>query len=199
LKRGLDIAIAGSMLIILAPVMLMIAALIFFTMGWPIFYAGERVGFNGIFFRCYKFRTMVRNAKDKLAAYLENNPEAASEWRLTQKLKDDPRVTPLGKILRKSSLDELPQLINALRGDMTCVGPRPVTASELHRYGKSARHYLRTRPGLTGLWQVSGRSNTTYRYRVVLDRAYVASWSVWSDLRILLRTAPALFRFRDSA
>ncbi len=198
-KRGLDIAIASSMLLILAPVMLMTAALIYLTMGRPIFYADERIGFNRTAFRCYKFRTMVKNAKDKLTAYLENNPEAAAEWRLTQKLKDDPRITPLGKLLRKSSLDELPQLMNALRGDMTCVGPRPVTVGELARYGASARYYIRTRPGLTGLWQVSGRSNTSYRYRVVLDRSYVTSWSVWSDISILLRTAPALLRFRDSA
>ncbi len=199
MKRALDIAIAGSMLLILAPVMLMTAALIYLTMGRPIFYADERVGFNRSVFRCYKFRTMVRNAKDKLAAYLENNPEAAFEWRLTQKLKDDPRVTPLGKLLRKSSLDELPQLVNALCGDMTCVGPRPVTAGELARYGASARYYVKTRPGLTGLWQVSGRSNTSYRYRVVLDRSYVTSWSIWSDIWILMRTAPAVLRFRDSA
>jgi exopolysaccharide production protein ExoY len=199
LKRGLDIVIASLMLISLAPILIMIALIIYFTMGRPIFFGHESIGYNGIPFRCYKFRTMVTDAKERLALYLANNPAAAAEWQATQKLKDDPRVTRYGQLLRKSSLDELPQLINTLRGEMTCVGPRPVTADELRRYGPSARHYLRVRPGLTGLWQVSGRSNTSYRYRVVLDRTYVTSWSISLDVQILLKTAPALFRLRDSA
>jgi exopolysaccharide production protein ExoY len=179
--------------------MLMIALIIYFTMGRPIFFAHERIGFNGVSFRCYKFRTMVKDAKERLALYLKNNPAALAEWESTQKLRDDPRVTRFGQLLRKSSLDELPQFINTLRGDMTCVGPRPVTAAELRRYGTSARHYKRVRPGLSGLWQVSGRSNTSYRYRIVLDRAYVTSWSIWLDVRILLKTASAVLRLKDSA
>lgn len=198
-KRSLDILIASLMLISLAPILIMIASIIYFTMGRPIFFAHERVGYNGIPFRCYKFRTMVTDAKQRLASYLANNPAAAAEWQATQKLKDDPRVTRFGQMLRKSSLDELPQLLNALRGEMTCVGPRPITKDELLRYGPSARYYVRVRPGLTGLWQVSGRSNTSYRYRVVLDRTYVTSWSIWLDAEILLKTAPAVFRFKDSA
>jgi exopolysaccharide production protein ExoY len=198
-KRGLDIFIASLMLISLAPILIMIALIIYFTMRRPIFFAHERIGYNGIPFRCYKFRTMVSDAKERLALYLANNPGAAAEWEATQKLKNDPRVTRFGQLLRRSSLDELPQLINTLRGEMTCVGPRPVTADELRRYGPSARHYVRVRPGLTGLWQVSGRSNTSYRYRIVLDRTYVTSWSIWLDAEILLKTAPAVFRFRDTA
>jgi exopolysaccharide production protein ExoY len=199
LKRCIDIFISVILLALLAPVMLIITMLIYCTMGRPIFFAHERIGFNGTAFSCYKFRTMVHDAKKRLDIYLENNPQACVEWRSTQKLRCDPRITPLGQLLRRSSLDELPQLINSLRGDMTCVGPRPITAEEIKRYGSSARHYLRVRPGLSGLWQISGRSNTSYRYRVVLDRAYVASWSIRLDLYILVKTAPAIFRLRDSA
>jgi exopolysaccharide production protein ExoY len=172
--------------------------MIFFTMGRPIVFVHERIGFNGVPFRCYKFRTMVKDAKERLAHYLEYNSAAQAEWESTQKLRDDPRVTLFGRLLRKSSLDELPQLINSLLGDMTCVGPRPVTALELQRYGTSARFYKRSRPGISGLWQVSGRSNTSYRYRVALDRAYVTSWSIWLDVKILLKTASVVLRFKDS-
>ena len=200
LKRGGDIFISGMLLIALAPLMLMVAFAIYVTMGRPIFFSHERVGFRGAPFRCHKFRTMVKDAKERLNHYLEDNPVALAEWKATHKLRNDPRITPFGQLLRKSSLDELPQLINILRGEMTCVGPRPVTSMELYQnYGTSARHYLRVRPGLTGLWQVSGRSNTSYRYRVALDRTYVTSWSVWLDVQILLKTGPAVFRLRDSA
>jgi exopolysaccharide production protein ExoY len=177
----------------------MISLIIYFRMGRPVFFAHERIGYNGVPIRCYKFRTMVHDAKERLEIYLANNPDALAEWRATQKLRYDPRITAFGQLLRKSSLDELPQLINTLRGEMTCVGPRPITADELKRYGPSARHYLRVRPGLSGLWQISGRSNTSYRYRIVLDRTYVTSWSIWLDVQILLRTAPAVFRLKDSA
>ncbi len=200
LKRGLDIFVSSVMLISLAPIMLMVALIIYFTMGRPIVFSHERVGFQGVRFRCYKFRTMVKDAEERLTLHLQNDRAALAEWEATQKLRKDPRITWFGQLLRKSSLDELPQLVNIFRGDMTCVGPRPVTLDELHRrYGTSARHYLRARPGLTGLWQVSGRSNTSYRYRVAIDRTYVTSWSILLDVKILLKTAPAVFRLRDSS
>jgi exopolysaccharide production protein ExoY len=198
-KRGLDILISVIMLIALGPIMLMISVVIYFTMGRPIFFAHKRIGFNGVSFHCYKFRTMVKDAKERLALYLESNPAAQAEWESTQKLRDDPRITRFGQLLRKSSLDELPQFINTLLGDMTCVGPRPITAAELQRYGTSARYYKKTRPGLSGLWQVSGRSTTSYRYRVVLDRTYVTSWSIWLDVIILLKTPLVVLRLKDSA
>jgi exopolysaccharide production protein ExoY len=200
LKRASDLLISSVMSISLAPLMIMVTLIICITMGRPIFFSHERVGFNGRRFRCYKFRTMVKDCKERLALHLRSNPEARDEWESTHKLRDDPRITGIGQLLRKSSLDELPQLINILRGDMSCVGPRPVTADELReRYGTSARHYLSARPGLTGLWQVSGRSSISYRYRIALDRTYVTSWSIWLDAKILLRTGPAIFRVRESA
>lgn len=198
-KRCFDVFVSSTLLLAMFPAMLIISALIYFTMGRPILFAHERIGFGGRPFRCIKFRTMVKDADACMASYLRENPAASKEWLEAQKLKCDPRVTPLGWFLRKSSLDELPQLLNMLRGDMTLVGPRPITTAEFKRYGSSSRYYLKVRPGLTGLWQVSGRSNTSYRYRVVLDRAYVTSWSMWLDLKILLKTVPAVFRLRDSA
>ena len=197
-KRLADIIIAVVVLISMMPILILVSFLIYLTMGRPIFFSHKRVGFNGTTFKCYKFRTMVGNAQERLAAHLRDNPRAAEEWRAYHKLKYDPRVTPLGTILRKSSLDEFPQLFNVLRGDMTCVGPRPVTTEELQRYGSSARCYMSTRPGLTGLWQVSGRSNANYDHRVALDTKYVTDWSPLLDIKILVRTIPAVFRFHES-
>ena len=199
LKRSIDIVIATILLLVLAPVLIYVAALIYLTMGRPILFSHKRVGFQGATFECYKFRTMVNNAGEKLEAYLREDPAAREEWKHYHKLKFDPRVTTLGRLLRKSSLDELPQLLNVLRGDMSCVGPRPVTIAELSRYKSSARHYLQVRPGVTGLWQVSGRSNTSYDYRVALDRTYVANWSFGLDIKILVKTLPAVLRIHESA
>ena len=199
-KRGLDIFVSVVLLIFSMPLMFMFALIIYASMGKPIIFSHERVGFRGVRFRCYKFRTMVNDAKNRLDLHLASNPDAFAEWQATYKLRNDPRITWLGKLLRKSSFDELPQLFNILRGDMTCVGPRPITIEELrNRYGQSAGHYLRVRPGLTGLWQVSGRSNTSYRYRTVLDRSYVMSWSLWLDLKILAKTTLVVFRLHESA
>ncbi len=198
-KRVLDIVICSVALVALAPLMLMIAALIYIFMGRPIVFSHERIGFNRIPFRCYKFRTMVTNSQEVLARHLAHNPEAARRWSETRKLMDDPRVTPLGQFLRKSSLDELPQLFNILKGDMSCVGPRPVVADELAKYGLSNRDYLSTRPGLTGLWQVSGRSNTTYLSRVCLDRIYCRRWSLNLDFLIMFKTIPAVLKYKDTA
>ncbi len=199
LKRALDITVASLALILLAPLLLMTALLIKVTMGGPILFAHSRVGLNGKVFRCYKFRTMVNNAEERLRRYLDQDPHVAREWQETCKLAQDPRVTFLGQILRKASIDELPQLINVLRGDMSCVGPRPVTAIELQRYGARAADYLKTRPGLTGLWQVSGRNSLSYASRVELDGLYVCNWTMLLDLAILVRTIPAILKFNQTA
>ncbi|MFL6415460.1 MAG: sugar transferase, partial [Bryobacteraceae bacterium] len=152
----------------------------------------------GKLFAAWKFRSMVVNADEALSAHLTTHPEAKAEWELTHKLKDDPRVLPVGKWLRKCSLDELPQLWNVLRGDMSLVGPRPIIPEEISRYGDAAELYKSVRPGMTGLWQVSGRSNLCYEGRVSLDEYYVKNRSVWLDLHILFRTVPTLL-FREGA
>lgn len=199
-KRVMDLIIASLALVVAAPIMLAAAVLIYLRMGRPIIFAHDRVGFGGKMFRCFKFRTMVTDAQQRLEEYLTSNPEARQMWEQQQKLKADPRVTSLGRLLRQSSIDELPQLFNILRGDMSCVGPRPVTPIELQeRYGRRARYYNRVRPGLTGLWQVSGRSSLSYRSRVALDCAYVRRCSPLLDLMILVKTLPAVMRFKDSA
>lgn len=198
-KRIVDIVISVIALIATGPLLIIIAALIYISMGRPIIFAHERVGFNKSLFRCYKFRSMVSNSQEVLAKHLANDPEAARSWAETRKLMNDPRVTSIGRFLRKSSLDEMPQLVNILKGDMSCVGPRPVVIEELAKYGISNRDYLATRPGLTGLWQVSGRSNTTYLSRVCLDRIYRRRWSLNLDFLIMVKTIPAVLRFRDTA
>lgn len=195
LKRIMDLVIATSALIVAAPVMIVVVLLIKVTAGGPAVFSHSRVGFGGKPFKCYKFRSMVTNSEEVLKAYLEANPDAGIEWEETHKIRDDPRVTPLGWMLRKSSLDELPQLFNIIRGDMSCVGPRPIVNDELKRYGDHVGEYLRTRPGLTGLWQVSGRSSVDYPSRVALDSQYVRNWSIWLDLAILVRTVFAVMRF----
>jgi exopolysaccharide production protein ExoY len=195
----MDVVVALTALVLAAPVMLVIAGLIRVTSGGPALFSHSRVGFNGRPFICYKFRTMSTNAEQLLVEYLARNPEAAMEWEENRKLKRDPRITFLGLMLRKSSLDELPQLFNILRGDMSCVGPRPIVADELQRYGVCAGEYLRTRPGLTGLWQVTGRSSSDYSTRVALDSQYVRNWSIWADMVILLRTTFAVIRFDQAS
>lgn len=198
-KRIFDILLAGTTLLLMAPVMIIVALLIYVTMGGPVLFAQQRVGFNGARFKCYKFRSMVPDAQERLIRHLAENAEAACLWRNTQKLKNDPRITWLGHVLRKTSLDELPQLFNVLRGEMSCIGPRPVIVSELERYGDHAGDYTMAKPGLTGMWQVSGRSNTTYAHRINCDRFYVRRWSFALDMLILLRTIPAVMRTDDTA
>ncbi|OHV81918.1 sugar transferase [Ensifer sp. LCM 4579] len=198
-KRALDITVASVALILALPIMLVTAILIKATMGGPVLFAHRRIGFNGRPFDCYKFRTMVPNAEQVLEEYLARNPQAAESWRAAQKLKHDPRITFLGHVLRKSSIDELPQLVNVLRGEMSCVGPRPIVASELSRYGSLADEYLKTRPGVTGLWQISGRNDIDYKRRVGLDADYVRNWSIWSDLSILAWTALVVMRFDQAS
>lgn len=188
LKRMLDVLGAGALLVLLAPVFLVLAALVRRD-GGPAFYAHTRVGQGGRGFGCLKFRSMVIDSQARLDALLASDPAARAEWDATRKLKNDPRITAVGRFLRKTSLDELPQLINVLRGEMSLVGPRPVVAAELAEYyGSAAAHYMSVRPGITGLWQVSGRSNTSYAQRVALDVAYASQPSLWTDIKILART-----------
>jgi exopolysaccharide production protein ExoY len=191
-KRAMDIILALCGLAALAPLLALLALGVWLQDGGSPFYGQWRVGYGGRRFRCWKFRSMVKDADARLRAHLAQDPAAAAEWAETFKLKNDPRITLLGRLLRKSSLDELPQLFNILIGEMSLVGPRPVVNEELARFGASLRHYLRCRPGLTGLWQVSGRSDTSYAERVKLDRVYVERWSVWSDMAIIARTPLAL-------
>ena len=191
-KRALDLGLVLLGLLLLWPLIGGLVALLKLTDPGPVLYGHRRVGFGGREFRCWKFRTMVVDGDAVLERHFRDNPAAAATWNQQRKLVDDPRVTPLGAVLRKLSLDELPQLLNVLKGEMSLVGPRPVVQAELDHYGVSARHYLSARPGLTGLWQISGRSDTTYAERVRLDRFYVTNWALWRDLRIIFLTIPAV-------
>jgi exopolysaccharide production protein ExoY len=191
-KRIVDIILALSGLLLLAPLFVICYLLTVATSSGPALFRHRRVGFNGKHFDCLKFRTMLTDAPERLRQLLESDPVAATEWASSRKLKRDPRVTAIGSILRKSSLDELPQLFNVLRGEMSIVGPRPVTDEELERYSTSVGAYLACRPGITGLWQVSGRSTTTYDKRVACDAFYAQNWSFALDTKILIVTIPAL-------
>jgi exopolysaccharide production protein ExoY len=192
LKRIVDIAIALSGIVLLAPLLIICLIATVVTSPGPALFRHRRVGFNGKYFDCLKFRTMVADAPDRLRQLLESDPTAAAEWAAHRKLRYDPRITAIGAILRKSSMDELPQLFNVLRGDMSVVGPRPVTEEELVRYSSSAGAYLACRPGITGLWQVSGRSTTTYNKRVACDTFYASNWSMALDAKILIVTIPSV-------
>lgn len=197
-KRALDIFGAAVGLVLLAP-FFMIVALMVRADGGPAFFAHQRVGRGGKLFGCLKFRSMVVDSQTRLEALLASDPAARAEWEATRKLKNDPRITRIGRFLRSTSLDELPQLINVLRGEMSLVGPRPVLEAELDRYyGASAAHYMAVRPGITGLWQVSGRSETTYESRVALDVSYVSRPSLLADIVILLRTPVAVLSRRGA-
>ncbi len=187
-KRSFDILAAFTALAVLAPFMLLVAILIKSRGKGPAFYSQARRGRQGRPFRAWKFRTMVVDADRILADSLRASPELCAEWERDHKLKRDPRVTPIGRFLRKTSLDELPQLWNVLRGEMSLVGPRPIVDEEIPRYGAKYSLYKQVRPGISGLWQISGRNNTTYDERVGFDEYYVRNWSPWLDLYILGRT-----------
>jgi exopolysaccharide production protein ExoY len=195
LKRDLDIIGSLILLLLTAPVFLILAVLVAAD-GGPVFFSHRRVGRNGVTFGCWKFRTMVVGAEDCLSEYLRYHPEARVEWDRAQKLAADPRVTPLGAFLRKSTLDEIPQLWNVLLGDMSLVGPRPVTESEMRdRYGAYAKVVTSIRPGVTGPWQVTpARNEIDYRRRVQLDASYVSKRSVVTDFAILLQTMSLVLR-----
>ncbi|HNA20830.1 MAG TPA: sugar transferase, partial [Agitococcus sp.] len=162
------------------------------------FFGHQRIGANGNPFPCYKFRTMVKNSAEVLDELLKNDAQAKAEWEAEFKLKNDPRITQIGHVLRRTSLDELPQLWNVLRGEMSLVGPRPVVQAELIKYGDDVDYYLHVKPGMTGLWQVSGRNDVDYETRVALDAWYVRNWSLWNDLVILLKTVKVVLA-RDGA
>ncbi len=197
LKRSLDFIGSLLLIIILSPILIIIAFLIHRD-GGSSFYAQERVGYGGKTFKCLKFRSMVVNSKQRLEEVLASCPSAREEWEKDFKLKNDPRITSIGHFLRKTSLDELPQLFNVLKGDMSLVGPRPIVEDELRRYGQLAGKYLSTRPGMTGLWQVSGRNDTTYRERVSLDCYYVDNWKIHTDIFLIIKTITVVFHGRGA-
>ncbi|MGM0439625.1 MAG: sugar transferase [Chlamydiota bacterium] len=199
IKRIFDIFFSLTALICVAPVFLIIAALIAFTSPGPIIFSHQRVGRGGRLFSCFKFRTMYVDANEKLEEILANDPQAQKEWEANHKLKDDPRVTPLGCFLRKTSLDELPQFLNILKGDMSTVGPRALVSDEVHqKLGYKANKILSIRPGLTGVWQTSGRSNTSYQQRLTMDEEYIDKHNLWYDIYLILKTIPVML-FRHGA
>jgi len=198
-KRFFDILFSLLILILGTPFFLLLAIAIKLTSRGPVFYKQERVGRGGKLFRCYKFRTMVPDAEACRQRLVEANPELHDEWSRNRKLKNDPRITLLGAFLRKTSLDELPQFWNVLKGDLSVVGPRPVVVDEvIEHFGSKAEKILSVRPGITGLWQVSGRSNITYPKRLQLDEQYVDDFSMILDLKLIARTIPAIL-FPDGA
>jgi Undecaprenyl-phosphate galactose phosphotransferase WbaP len=187
-KRVLDVSLSLLGGLLALPLIVLIAVAIKLTSRGPVFYCQSRVGQGGREFVVRKFRSMVESADQELIEFLQANPLYAAEWRSQQKVTNDPRTTWLGRILRKTSLDELPQLWNVLRGEMSLVGPRPICRNEIAKYGTSYEQYQQVRPGITGLWQVSGRSHTTYEQRVEFDTYYVRNWTLGLDLSILFRT-----------
>ena len=192
IKRFIDIVITSLAIIMLSPFFVVVSILILLTSTGGVFYRHWRSGNKGKEFACLKFRTMCVDGEEKLSKILANNPAAKLEWDNNHKLKNDPRITKLGKLLRKTSLDELPQLFNVLKGDMSLVGPRPIITDEITHYKKDIYYYELVRPGITGLWQISGRSDTDYLKRVSLDVWYVKNWSLWYDFVILLKTIPVI-------
>lgn len=188
LKRSLDLLLVLLCLPVLLILIAAISLAIRMTSPGPIFFSHRRIRGHGRFFSMWKFRTMCVNSAEVLETYLAANPEARAEWRKTHKLKNDPRVTPVGEFLRRTSLDELPQIWNVLTGTMSLVGPRPIVAAEVEKYGPYFADYCMVKPGVTGLWQVSGRSQISYPERVQLDRRYAQNWSLLGDVKILCRT-----------
>jgi lipopolysaccharide/colanic/teichoic acid biosynthesis glycosyltransferase len=187
-KRTIDIVGALTFFALFGPLYLIVAAAVLIGMGGPVHYWQTRLGRGGRTFRFYKFRSMVHDSDDILRQHLERNPSEKLQWDKYQKLEVDPRVTRVGRVIRKLSLDELPQFFNVLKGDMSLVGPRPCMVRQRSMYGEHWKHYCHMRPGITGLWQVSGRNRLTYADRVALDARYAQQWSLWLDLRILVRT-----------
>jgi len=188
LKRTIDIVGALAFFVLLGPMYLAVAAVVLIGMGGPVHYWQTRLGQGGRTFRFYKFRSMVHNADDILQQHLKSHPSEQLQWDKYQKLESDPRVTRVGRVMRKLSLDELPQFFNVLKGDMSLVGPRPCMVRQRSMYGKHWEHYCHMQPGITGLWQVSGRNRLPYSDRVALDAQYAAQWSLWLDIKILART-----------
>jgi exopolysaccharide production protein ExoY len=198
-KRCFDLVLGIAVLIMVLPLMLLLAILIYVRDPGPVIYRHTRIGQNGKAFGCFKFRTMVTNADALLEKILSEKPALKDEWERTHKLSSDPRIIPkIGSFMRRSSLDELPQLFNILMGDMSFTGPRPVTKQEVALYGTDAAWYLKVRPGLTGLWQVQGRSTTTFQERVAMDVHYVRTRSFLKDIWIILQTPAVVLRGRGA-
>ncbi len=195
LKRAFDVVVSVSLLPLVLPLIAVIAVLIKLDSKGSVFFVHERIGEGGKPIKVIKFRTMFSDSKERLERLLEQDPQARREWEKNFKLKNDPRVTKVGRFLRKTSLDELPQIFNVLKGDMSLVGPRPVVKEEIEKYYRDfAQYYFMVKPGITGLWQVSGRSDTDYERRVRLDTWYVLNWSLWLDIMILIKTVKAVFK-----
>ncbi|CAM5206583.1 hypothetical protein OURE66S_01080 [Oligella ureolytica] len=197
IKRSFDVLVSLMLLFLLAPVLLIIALWVKRDGGAAI-YGHTRIGLYGKPFKCLKFRSMVTNSQEVLDNLLKTDPRARAEWDKDFKLKNDPRITRIGKLLRKTSLDELPQLLNVLKGEMSLVGPRPIIDEEVLRYGEHKEYYLMAKPGMTGLWQVSGRNDVDYETRVYYDAWYVKNWSLWNDIAILFKTVNVVLQ-RDGA
>ena len=197
IKRCFDLFGSICIILILSPLLIYIYMKVKKD-GGPAIYGHDRVGIHGKTFKCLKFRSMVVNSKEILDELLKNDPKAKEEWDATFKLKNDPRITKIGAFLRKTSLDELPQLLNVLKGEMSLVGPRPIINAELERYNDQVDYYLLSKPGMTGLWQVSGRSDVDYDTRVYFDAWYVKNWSMWNDIAILLKTVIVVLK-KDGA
>jgi exopolysaccharide production protein ExoY len=199
IKRLFDIFFSLCVLSVGAPLFMGIALLIRFFSPGPVIYAHERIGRGGRVFKCFKFRSMYPDADLRLAELFSQHPELKEEWNRTHKLKKDPRITPIGRLLRKSSLDEMPQFLNVLVGDLSVVGPRPLVKAEvLHKLKAKAPYILSVRPGITGIWQVSGRNNISYEERIALDELYIQKQSFFFDLWLILKTIPAVL-FRKGA
>ena len=198
LKRTFDIVVTAALIVVLAPLLFLLALAVKVQDGGPVFFVQQRVGYRGGRFPCLKFRSMIVQAEARMEDVLRDDPEAAREWREKQKLTRDPRVTSVGIVLRATSADEFPQLINVLRGDMSIVGPRPILPEQIDDYGLAYSRYCAARPGITGLWQVSGRSETTFRRRAELDEIYLQGWSLLTDLSLLVRTIGVVVRKRGA-
>ena len=198
LSRAMDLIVAVTALLVFGPLMLITALAVALERRGPVLFRHYRLGRDGRRFKVYKFRSMHVDSDHILAAHLANDPLAAAEWERDHKLRIDPRITPLGVFLRKSSLDELPQLLNVLRGEMSIVGPRPITEVEVPKYGRFFKAYCLVTPGITGIWQVSGRNDVSYRRRVAMDAVYAKRKCLSLDLQLMLATIPAVVNRRGS-
>lgn len=196
--RAVDVILSLAALLLLAPLLMAVAIAVKMTSEGPAIFRHRRIGRNGQEFYCFKFRTMVCDADKRLATLLRENAAARAEWERDHKLRNDPRITPIGMFLRKTSLDELPQIFNVLFGTMSWVGPRPIVAGEIIRYGRRFNAYCMVRPGITGLWQISGRNDTSYRRRVAMDVLYVRTRTLRLYSLIIVRTVPAVLRQHGS-
>jgi len=196
--RMIDIIVSSLSILFLLPLLTLVAIAVFVSDPGPIVFRQMRLGHRGRYFPCYKFRTMVRDADARLAELLLTDADARAQWERDHKLKDDPRIIGIGRFLRKSSIDELPQFFNVLKGEMSLVGPRPIVEKECVRYGRYIAHYCSVKPGITGLWQISGRNDTTYRRRVALDVAYSRSKSLKLDILIMANTIPSVLLAKGS-